>query len=119
MDILAHVGQCNGGCMSTEQPNSTNNLGRLRRVPTFAEIEEDFADRIRSMIYCSAATIDSHQRPRSRVLHTIWEGQTGWVTTEAKAAKVKQLAASPFISLAFIADAFKPLYIECRATWQN
>ena len=100
-------------------PGSTNNTGRLRRVGTFAEIEADFADRIRTMVYCSAATIDSHQRPRSRVLHTIWEGRTGWVTTEAKAAKVKQLAANPFISLAFIADAFKPLFLECRAVWQN
>jgi len=41
------------------------------------------------------------------------------VTSEGKAAKVKQLAADPFISLAFIADPFKPLYVECRAVWEN
>ena len=105
--------------MANEQSDPTNNTGRLRRVSTFAEIEEDFQQRVRTMVYCSAATIDSHQRPRSRVLHTIWEGRTGWVTTEAMATKVKQLAANPFISLAFIADPFKPLYVECRATWQN
>ena len=75
--------------------------------------------RIRSMVYCSAATIDSQQRPRSRVLHTVWEGRVGWVATEVKAAKVKQVAMNPAISLAFIADPFKPLYIECRASWQN
>jgi hypothetical protein len=85
--------------MSTKQPGSTDNTGRLRRVGSFAEIEEEFIQRISTMVYCSAATIDSHQHTRSRVLHPIWEGRNGWVTTEAKAAKVKQLAANPFISI--------------------
>jgi general stress protein 26 len=91
----------------------------MQHVGTFAEIEEEFLQRIRTMIYCSAATIDSQQRPRSRVLHPIWEGQIGWVTTGPTTPKAKQLAANPFISLAFIADPFKPVYVECRARWQN
>lgn len=91
----------------------------MQRVSTFAEIEEEFLQRVRSMVYCSAATIDLHQRPRSRVLHPIWEDRTGWVTTGPKTAKAAQLAANSFISLAFIADPFKPVYVECRATWQD
>src|SRR5215212_10882815 len=91
----------------------------MQRVSTFAEIEDEFLQRVRAMVYCSAATIDPQQHPRSRVLHPIWEGWTGWVTTGPNTAKAAQLAINPFISLAFIADPFKPVYVECRATWQD
>jgi len=91
----------------------------MQHIATFAEIEEEFLQRIGSMVYCRAATIDSQQRPRSRVLHPIWEGQTGWVTTGPTTAKAKQLANHPFLSLAFIADPFKPVYVECEARWQD
>jgi len=91
----------------------------MRRVSTFAEIEAEFLQRVRAMVYCRAATIDAQQRPRSRVLHPIWEGQTGGVTTGPNTAKAAQLATNPFISLAFIADPFKPVYVECRAMWQD
>jgi general stress protein 26 len=91
----------------------------MQQISTFAEIEPEFLQRVRTMVYCSAATVDAQQRPRSRVLHPIWEGQTGWVTTGPATAKAKQLAANPRMSLAFIADPFKPVYVECRAFWQN
>ena len=29
------------------------------------------------------------------------------------------LAANPFLSLAYIADPFKPIYVECRAVWDG
>jgi len=92
---------------------------RMQHIDNFSEIEEEFLQRIRSMVYCSAATIDLHQRPRSRVLHPVWEHRTGWVTTGPNTAKAAQLAVNPFISLAFIADPFIPVYVECRATWQD
>jgi general stress protein 26 len=91
----------------------------MQHVSTFAEIEDEFLQRVRTMMYCSAATIDLHQRPRSRVLHPVWEGVTGWVTTGPRTAKAAQLAANSFMSLAFIADPFKPVYVECHAAWQD
>jgi general stress protein 26 len=91
----------------------------MQQISAFAEIEQEFLQRVRAMVYCSAATVDAQQRPRSRVLHPIWEGPTGWVTTGPDTAKARQLAANPCISLAFIADPFKPVYVECRARWQN
>jgi general stress protein 26 len=91
----------------------------MRQVSAFAELQEEFLERVRTMVYCSAATVDADGRPRSRVLHPVWEDQTGWVTTGPKTAKASQLALNPFMSLAFIADPFKPVYVECRATWQN
>lgn len=94
----------------------------MQRINTFAEIEQEFMERVSAMVWCNAATIETvgaEQRPRSRVLHPIWEGMTGWFTTGPRTAKAKQIAANPFVSLAYIAEPFKPLYIECRAVRQN
>ena len=82
-----------------------------------AEIEQEFHARVREVVWCNCATIDAHGRPRSRVLHPIWEGLTGWVTTRRSTPKIKQIAASPFVSLAYIQDPFRPVYVECRAVW--
>lgn len=87
------------------------------KIPTFAEIEQEFVQRAHEAVWCNAATIDARGRPRSRVLHPIWEGDTGWVTTRRSSPKIKQIAANPFVSLAYIADPFRPLYVECQALW--
>jgi uncharacterized pyridoxamine 5'-phosphate oxidase family protein len=91
----------------------------MQHISAFAEIEQEFMERIQAMVYCNIATVDKEQRPRSRVVHPLWEGLTGWITTEPRTAKISQLSANPFVSLAYIADPFKPVYVECRATWQN
>jgi general stress protein 26 len=84
-------------------------------VMTFAEIEQEFHQRVCTVVWCNCATIDAAGRPRSRVLHPLWEGATGWVTTKRSTPKIKQIAANPFCSLAYIQDPFKPVYVECRA----
>ena len=43
-------------------------------VTNFAEIEAEFIERVHTMVWCSAATVDRQGRPRSRILHPIWEG---------------------------------------------
>ena len=91
----------------------------MQHVSTFAEIEEEFIQRVHTVVWCSAATIDRRNRPRSRVLHPIWEGATGWITTRRNSPKIKHLAANPHMSLAYIADPFKPVYVECRAVWND
>ena len=91
----------------------------MQHVSTFAEIEEEFILRVHTVVWCSAATIDRRNRPRSRVLHPIWEGATGWITTRRRSPKIKHLAANPHMSLAYIADPFKPVYVECRAVWND
>ena len=91
----------------------------MQHISTFAQIEQEFMERVSAIVWCNAATVDAEQRPRSRVIHPIWEGVTGWFTTEPCSTKVKQLTANPFVSLAYIAEPARPLYIECRAVWQN
>ena len=85
-------------------------------ILNFSEIEEEFIQRVHSMVLCNAATVDSKGRPRSRVLHPIWEGKTGWITTHRNSFKSKHLALNPHMSLAYI-DANKPVYVDCTAEW--
>jgi general stress protein 26 len=86
-------------------------------IADFAEIEEEFIRRAHAMIWCNAATVDSRQRPRSRILHPYWEGSTAWVTTHRNSYKQKNLAHNPYISLAYITDVMNPVYADCKAEW--
>lgn len=91
----------------------------MSKVATFAEIEADFIQRAHAAVWCSVATVDTRNRPRSRVLHPIWEGATGWIATGRRSLKAKHLARNHFVSLAYLADPLKPVYADCRAEWQE
>ena len=88
-------------------------------VADFADIEEEFIQRVHTMVWCNAATVDSHGRPRSRILHPIWEGTTGWIGTHRNSYKHKNLANSPYMSLAYITDIMKPVYADVTASWED
>ena len=93
-------------------------------ISDFSEIEEEFIKRVHTAVWCSVATVDGKQRPRSRILHPIWEGQgttsngpTGWIATSPRSHKARHLARNPYVSLAYIADLAKPVYADCSAEW--
>ena len=62
-----------------------------------------FVEMAHRIVWCSAASVDARGRPRSRVLHPIWEWDgrrlRGWIAIKATATKRAHLAASPFLSL--------------------
>ncbi|MEP7290430.1 MAG: pyridoxamine 5'-phosphate oxidase family protein [Chloroflexota bacterium] len=87
------------------------------QVKNFSEIEAEFTRRVRKMIWCSVATIDAQGRPRSRILHPIWEGATGWIGTSPASHKAKHLDRNPYVSLAYITDVMNPVYVDCKAEW--
>lgn len=95
----------------------------VARIPveTFDEVAEEFAARARRIVWCNAATVDAEGRPRSRILHPIWEGEgrVGWITTRRYSPKARDLARTPYISLAYVADIAKPAYAECHAAWED
>jgi general stress protein 26 len=86
-------------------------------VLTFVEIQSEFMERIQSAVYCSMATIDRKGRPRSRIIHPIWDGSIGWVISWPKSHKAKHLENNPYVSLAYIHDIKKPVYIDALAEW--
>jgi general stress protein 26 len=89
------------------------------RVATFAEIEDEFIARAHAMVWCNVATVDANSRPHSRILHSIWEGQTGWIATRRYSPKARDLEQNPHVSLAYIADVVRPAYADCLARWEN
>ena len=83
----------------------------------FAAIESELMTRVNTMVWCSVATIDSQGRPRSRILHPLWEGTTAWITTDPRSLKSRHLARQPYLSLAYVSDVAKPAYADCLAEW--
>lgn len=86
-------------------------------VTRFSEIEQEFTVRVEQMVWCNLATVDSKGRPRSRVLHPVWEATIAWAVSRRDALKGQHITANPYVSLAYVADAFKPVYVEATAQW--
>ncbi len=86
-------------------------------ITHFSEIESEFIERVHTMVWCNVATVDSQGLPRSRILHPIWEGSTGWIGTHRHSHKSQHLARNPYVSLAYIANVMAPVYIDATAEW--
>ena len=89
------------------------------RVSSFSEIEKAFTDRVNRIVWCTVATVDRSGRPRSRLLHPIWEGATGWIATGRQTLKAKHLAQTPWVSLSYWDPAQEQVYADCRAEWKD
>lgn len=80
-----------------------------------------FVEMAHRIVWCSAATVDRRGRPRSRVLHPLWQwdGQvlSGWIATGPTPAKRAHLEACPYVSLNYWAPSQDTCLAECRATW--
>ena len=86
-------------------------------VKTFQEIQIEFMRRVIQAVYCNMATVDRKGRPRSRMLHPVWDGPIGWVISWPASHKTKHLQANSYVSLAYIHEIEKPVYVDCRAQW--
>jgi hypothetical protein len=90
-------------------------------VVEFDDIADGFVRTAHSIVWCNVATVDRHGRPRSRVLHAIWELAPGvlhgWVITRPSPIKVAHLRMSPFVSCSY-SDRVQGIAIaDCGASW--
>ena len=73
------------------------------------------------IVWCSLATVDAAGRPRSRLVHPVWEitpdGLLGRIATRATPTKRAHLAASPFASCSYWDAAHDVAVAECAAEW--
>jgi general stress protein 26 len=88
-------------------------------VASFAEIEQEFMRRITRIVWCTVSTVDRKGRPRSRILHPIWEGSTGWIATGRHTLKTKHLEKNPYVSLSYWDPQHEQVYADCRAEWDD
>jgi hypothetical protein len=86
-------------------------------IVQFEDIRAEFMTRAQQAVYCNVSTVDPKGRPRSRVMHVVWDGSTGWVITSPGSHKRHHLAMNPYVSLAYISNPMKPVYADCTAEW--
>jgi hypothetical protein len=77
-------------------------MGIPSLIVSFPEIEAEFIERVHRVVWCNMGTTDTKGRVRSRIVHPIWEGPTGWVVTRRYSPKAKHLAQNPYVSLAYM-----------------
>ena len=86
-----------------------------------AEIAPAFVEMAHRIVWCSAATVDAQGRPRSRILHPIWQWDdthlVGWIGTRPTSTKRAHLQASPHMSLNYWSPSQDTCVAECRAAW--
>jgi general stress protein 26 len=86
-------------------------------VKSFSEIEGEFQERVKRIVWCTVATVDRKGRPRTRILHPIWEGTTGWIATGRETLKTKHLAANPYVSCSYWDQQHQQIYVDAMAEW--
>ena len=85
------------------------------------EVAEAFVAIAHRVVWATVATVDRRGRPRSRVMHPLWErteaGLTGWVTSRPTPLKVAHLARTPYLSCAYWDPQHDVAVADCRARW--
>jgi hypothetical protein len=86
-----------------------------------SEIAPAFVEMAHRIVWATAATIDKKGRPRSRVLHPIWQWDgtrlEGWIATGPTPTKRAHLEASPYVSLNYWDASQDTCVAECHAQW--
>jgi hypothetical protein len=85
------------------------------------DVAPAFVEMAHRIVWCSAATVDTQGRPRSRILHPIWQWDgaqlVGWIATGPTPVKRAHLEAHPYISLNYWEPSHDTCVAECRAAW--
>jgi hypothetical protein len=84
-------------------------------------VAEQFVAIAHRIVWCSLATVDRRGRPRSRIVHPIWERDgdclVGWVITRPTPLKLAHIEHSPYVSCSYWDAAHDVATAECRAEW--
>jgi hypothetical protein len=86
-----------------------------------ASVTEAFIAIAHRVVWCTLATVDRRGRPRSRLVHPIWEltddGVVGWVISRPTPLRRAHLAATPFVSCSYWDPAHDVAVADCAAAW--
>jgi Pyridoxamine 5'-phosphate oxidase len=94
-------------------------LGSVAWMQPLAEVGPAFIEMAHRIVWCTVATTGADGRPRTRVLHPIWEWDgsslTGWIATSPLSPKAGDLAAVPAVSLTYWAPDHDTCTAKCDA----
>jgi hypothetical protein len=87
-----------------------------------AEALDVFIETAQRVVYCTLATVDRRGRPRSRLVHAVWERPdedelVGWVGSRPTPMRRAHIRANPFVSCFYWDSAHDVATAECKATW--
>ncbi|MGW1346640.1 pyridoxamine 5'-phosphate oxidase family protein [Kribbella sp. NPDC002412] len=83
-------------------------------------VQKEFLERAHRIVWCTVATVGRDNRPRTRILHPLWELDdelTGWIVTRATPVKVRHLAYSPYVSCSYWEPGHEVAVADCAAEW--
>ena len=85
---------------------------------TLADVAPTFVAMAHRIVWCSVATVDARKRPRSRILHPVWEWEdgelTGWIATGPTPLKRAHLDNSPHVSCNYWTANHDTCVAECQ-----
>ncbi|MGI9623860.1 MAG: pyridoxamine 5'-phosphate oxidase family protein [Acidimicrobiales bacterium] len=85
------------------------------------DVAPEFVTMAHRIVWASVATTDPHGRPRTRVLHPIWEWNgsalIGWVATGPTPLKIAHLEHNSNISLSYWSPSQDTCSAECDTAW--
>ncbi len=95
----------------------------MEKDTSFEPFAEEFLLRTGEIIWCTATTVDAQGRPRSRILHPIWQVidglPVGWVVTSQTPVKTTHLARNPHLACMYWNPHQNTVAIDCVAAWAN
>jgi hypothetical protein len=87
-------------------------------------VQNKFVAVAHRIVWCTVATVDHRNRPRSRILHPIWthppeedDELVGWITTRPTPLKVAHLEHTPYVSCSYWDATHDVAVAECYAEW--
>ncbi len=90
-------------------------------MSSLKETAPAFVEMAHRIVWSSVATVDASGRPRSRILHPIWEWDgehlRGWIATGPTPMKRAHLEVTPHVSINYWDPSQDTCVAECRATW--
>lgn len=104
-----------------------------RQQVDLTDITQQLRERIETTVWCTLATVDGSGRPRTRIVHPVWEisddDVVGWVGSRPT-PKVRHIEADPAVSLMYWDPRHQQVAIDasatvhrdaatCRALWER
>jgi general stress protein 26 len=90
-------------------------------VRTLDRIAPTFVEMAHTIVWATVATVDRDGKPRSRILHPIWEWDgtdlVGWIATVPTPLKRAHLEANPEVAVSYWAPTHDTCSAECVAQW--
>jgi hypothetical protein len=87
-----------------------------------ASVASAFVEMAHRIVWCTVATVDPAGRPRTRILHPIWElddgALTGWIATDPTSPKRAHLDAHPVVSLTYWDPSQDTCTAQCSVHWE-